>query len=351
MPTGWFVIEPPTSGVMPPALRRAKANFVGQQPTMGPLTPKLPKVLASLNGRVDPAGGISSKIARTKCSMAGTQTQYGTMGAKLRKPTANFAIENQGQMSASIKRTLSSLNGKETFTGALGSALRRAKATLAGSQNQSGSMISQVKKATASFTGNTPISVSYSAPFASVPTGMVTVRSAGSGNIGLNGSNLREGTAGASAFTYHIGILADVLGSSKFFTEVGAAGTNGTDRGIGAGASNDDGSLMVFCYAIGNGGAAAIYTKIGSTWTSRATDTSVQITALNDKIRLVPSVSAGVVTWTVYKNGVATSLTWTDSGHLADLPGTRPCIAFRHYDSFVTNYYSQGINSILATEI
>ena len=159
MPTGWFVIEPPTSGVMPPALRRAKAAFVGQQPTMGPLTPKLPKVLASLNGRVDPAGGIVSKMQRTKCSMAGTQTQYGTMGAKLRKPTANFAVENQGQMSASIKRTLSALNGKQTFTGALGSALRRAKATLAGSQNQSGAMISQSKRLASAFVGSTPLIV------------------------------------------------------------------------------------------------------------------------------------------------------------------------------------------------
>lgn len=174
MPTGWFVIEPPTSGVMPPALRRAKANFTGQQPFTGPLTPKLPKVLASLNGRVDPAGGISSKIQRTKCSMAGTQTQYGTMGAKLKKPTANFAVENQGQMSASIKRTLSALNGKQTFTGALGSALRRAKATLAGSQNQSGAMISQSKRLTAAMTGTLP---------------GITVNSTSAGNANTSNAN------------------------------------------------------------------------------------------------------------------------------------------------------------------
>lgn len=352
MPTGWFVIEPPTSGVMPPALRRAKANFVGQQPTMGPLTPKLPKVLASLNGRVGPAGGIAGKLKKCTAVMNGGQTFTGGMGASLKRMTFTGIVTNNGMMSAKMKRLTSVSTGLENFTGALGAALKRAKATIQAAQTQSGTMAAISKRVTATMAGEKTLAVvSYPGPFASVPSDLVDIKSpSGSGATTVNSGALREAASSASNGTYFtIGILPNVMPTTKFSTEVTLAAANGSDRGVGGGASNASGTAMVFCVLSGtvNG---QIFTIIGTTRTSRASF-NIKATAAGDVVTMVPTVDgSGIVTWTAWKNGVATGLTWTDTAGLVGLPGNRPVIVFRHAYSGA-QYYSPGISAITAREL
>ncbi|MDZ7886549.1 MAG: hypothetical protein U5N53_28255 [Mycobacterium sp.] len=61
------------------------------------------------------------------------------------------------------------------------------------------------------------------------------------------------------------------------------------------------------------------------------------------------TLSAGVWTWTVQKNGGAdiAALTWADSGHAIDLPGVKPGVAFRTQRSG-SNFYSRGVTNITA---
>lgn len=352
MPTGWFVVEPPTAGVLNPLMRRAKMNASGQTPYVGPFAASLKKPTAGMVGQVGPAGGITGKLKKCAAVMNGGQTFTGGMGASLKRTTFTGIVTNNGMMSAKMKRLTSASTGLENFTGALGAALKRAKATIQAAQVQSGTMAAISKRITTAMAGEKTLAVvSYPGPFASVPSGLVDIKSpSGSGATTVNSGALREAGSSASNGTYFtIGILPDSMPTNKFSTEVTLKGASSSDRGVGGGASNAAGTAMVFCVLSGtvNG---EIFTIIGTTRTSRASF-NIKATAAGDVVTMVPTVDgSGIVTWTAWKNGVATGLTWTDTAGLVGLPGNRPVIVFRHaYAS--AQYYSPGISAITAREL
>ena len=352
MPIGWRVIEPPVEATIQAKTKKPGFSAQGQQPAMGPMYALLKKRAASFNGRVDPAGGIVAKTK--KCSFTGTgkQTFVASMGMGLKKTTFSGSVVNQGVLGANVKKTAFTGAGKQNFTGALGAALKKAKATIAGAQTHAGTMAAISKRVTATMAGERSLAVvSYPGPFASVPSGLVDIKSpSGSGATTVNSGALREAASSASNGTYFtIGILPDVMPTTKFSTEVTLAAASGSNRGVGGGASNVAGTAMVFCVLSGtvNG---EIFTIIGTTRTSRASF-NIKATAAGDVVTMVPTVDgSGIVTWTAWKNGVATGLTWTDTAGLVGLPGNRPVIVFHH--AYVgAQYYSPGISAITAREL
>lgn len=156
MPTGWFVVEPPTAGVLNPLMRRAKMNASGQTPYVGPFAGSLKKPLAGMVGQVGPAGGIAGKLKKCTAVMNGGQTFTGGMGASLKRTTFTGIVTNNGMMSAKMKRLTSASTGLENFTGALGAAIKRAKATIQAVQIQSGTMAAISKRITTAMTGTVP---------------------------------------------------------------------------------------------------------------------------------------------------------------------------------------------------
>ena len=352
MPIGWVVKDPPVGGTLAAAIKKRTASMQGQQPTMGPLYSQLKKRTATMSGRVDPAGGIASSTKKLGMSANGTQTQMGSMAMSVKKPSFYGSIALQGSMSVGVKKTVATMVGNQPFTGALGASLKKAIAHLQGVHTQAGTMAASTKKRVATMVGKSS-QISYVAPFGAVPSGLFNIKSpSGSGSTALNGTTLREAGSTASNGTYYtVGVLPDKFEGAFFSVEVSAAANASTDRGIGGGCSNDDGTAIVFFTICGQGGVTAnIQTIIGTTRTSRATF-NIQSTLATDLLKLVPTIDgSGVVTWTMHKNGTATGLTWTDTGHAIDLPGKHPAIAFRHvYNG--GQFYSPGIDSMVAVDL
>ena len=77
------------------------------------------------------------------------------------------------------------------------------------------------KRVTATMAGEKTLAVvSYTGPFASVPSGLVDVKSpSGSGATTVNSGALREAASSASNGTYFtIGVLPDSMPTNKFST-------------------------------------------------------------------------------------------------------------------------------------
>lgn len=191
--------------------------------------------------------------------------------------------------------------------------------------------------------------ISYT--FTSKPAGTLDVAiDANAGASAINSNALREGASGTAGQYYlSAAVMPDVM-STLYSTTVTNAAQSTSRRGMGPGCFSADGTKGVFAILKGNTGAAAIYSWVGGAYAVQANQSGLYSTASTDQIALVPSVSAGVITWTVVKNGTPTALTWTDSGHLVDLPGTHPAACFLHeYSGY--QFYSPGISALAAADL
>jgi len=192
------------------------------------------------------------------------------------------------------------------------------------------------------------------ASFPTVPAGTVNVAcTPGAGAVTVTSNCLRDGNSTAANGTYwSLAVLPDDMGLDDFSTTVTNAGLDSSsDRGAGGGNASADGTVAVFAILCGTGKGVSgqIYTWVGGVLTSRASQLSVTWVQ-NNTAALVPAVSDGVVTWTLYKNGVATALTWTDDDHLVDLPGAHPVIGFRH--AYASGQYAgPGVKALMAQEL
>lgn len=200
--------------------------------------------------------------------------------------------------------------------------------------------------------GGGATSVSY-ASFPTKPAGIVDVAvTAGAGASTVSSNTLVEGNSAASTAGYNsVAVLPDVMASSLFAVTVtvGALSVAANNRGVGPGASSADGSVCVYARLASQSTTAAIFTCIGGVETQRASVAS-QLANTGDTITLTPTVTGGVVTWTATKNGapIGAGLSWEDSGHVVDLPGPHPAVAFRHQYSG-GQFTSRGVSALSAT--
>jgi len=189
--------------------------------------------------------------------------------------------------------------------------------------------------------------------FPTVPSGTVNVAlNSGAGAVQASSNTLQEGSCTASNATYRsAAVLPDSMATDLFWVEVKVGALSGAagDRNVGAGAFSADGTKGVVTLWPASSNTATIYSWAGGTLTQQASLGS-QAANTDALIRLVPSVSAGVVTWTIWLNGVPTSLTWTDSGHVVDLPGRHPAAGFRRAYNF-GQYPSRGVAALTAADI
>ncbi len=189
--------------------------------------------------------------------------------------------------------------------------------------------------------------------FPSVPSGTINVAlNSGAGSAQASSNTLQEANCTASNATYRsAAVLPESMATDLFWVEVtvGALSAAAGDRNTGAGAFSADGTVGVVTLWPASSNTATIYSWKSGTLTQQASLGS-QAANTGAKIRLVPSVSAGVVTWTAWLDGVPTALTWPDTGHLIDLPGRHPAAGFRRAYNF-GQYPSRGISALTAADI
>lgn len=189
--------------------------------------------------------------------------------------------------------------------------------------------------------------------FPSVPAGTVSVAlNSGAGSVQVSSNTLQEGNSAASNSGYYTAaVLPDAMATDVFAVEatVGALSGAAGDRGVGPGLFSADGTAGVMTFWPASSGTAYIHSRSGGAFTQRASVGS-QTANTGAVIRLVPTVSGGVVTWNVYLNGVLTGLSWVDSTHLVDLPGRHPAAVFRHQYNF-GQYPSRGISALTAFDL
>lgn len=175
---------------------------------------------------------------------------------------------------------------------------------------------------------------------------------AGAGAATVTSSALRESNGTTTNPSFSAYVFPEVMHTPLFSVTVGNAriGAVTSSRGIGGGMFSDDGTKGVFFIMTGNTIACRIYTYESGTLTVRGTSSNQFTTSGSDLIQLRPSVSAGVVTWNIFKNGVQQNANWTDSTHIMDLPGRRFGVCFRHEYSF-GHYPSPGIKSLMVEDI
>ncbi len=189
--------------------------------------------------------------------------------------------------------------------------------------------------------------------FPTVPSGTVNVAiTSGAGAVQATSNTLQEGSALASNGPYYsAAVLPDAMATDLFSVKVtvGALSGAAADRGVGPGVFSADGTKGVATVWQASSSTAVIRSWSGGSF---ATQGSLGSQAANagDIVELVPSVAAGVVTWTVHLNGTPTTLTWTDSGHLVDLPGRHPAAVFRRAYNF-GQYPSRGVAALTAADI
>ena len=205
---------------------------------------------------------------------------------------------------------------------------------------------------TPTLTVSAKVTTTY-ASFPNVPAGTVNVAlDNGAGAVRSSSNTLQEGNCSASNSTYRsAAVLPDSMATDLFWVEVKVGALSGAagDRNVGAGIFSADGTKGVVTLWPASSNTATIYSWAGGTLTQQASLGS-QVANTGALIRLVPSVSGGVVTWTVYLNGTPTALTWTDSSHVVDLPGRHPAAGFRRaYNA--GQYPSRGVAALTAADI
>jgi hypothetical protein len=173
---------------------------------------------------------------------------------------------------------------------------------------------------------------------------------AGAGATSVASGVLREGNSTASNATYITNTVWGVeMATDTYSSGVVNADLVTTDRAIGPSMSNADGSMAVFAYVRGNSSAAGIQTFKGGVRTGRATLGGLYSTNPGDVIELVSTESGGIYTYTVWKNGSATALAWTDSTGIIDAPVRWPGGAFVHI-YLGAQYASPGISGYSAAD-
>lgn len=200
--------------------------------------------------------------------------------------------------------------------------------------------------------GTTSLNYSFSS---GRPGGMVDVQTTAANGttptVIINGTTLREGSllSGSGGYNLH-SVMPDVMSitnSIAVSVTVGALDSAANNRAVGPGVFSADGSKGVYLRFASASSTASLITWNGTAETTQKTST--QTANSGTVIWLTGTLSAGTWSWTVKLNAGSdiAALTWADSGHVVDLPGYQPGIAFRTQRSG-SNFYSRGVTTITA---
>lgn len=168
----------------------------------------------------------------------------------------------------------------------------------------------------------------------------------------ISGVALREGamSSGSGGYNSHavMPYSMAITATISVTVTVGSLDAAANNRAVGPGIFSSDGSSGIYVRFASASSTASLITWNGTAETTR-TSLGSQVANTGDTITLTGTLSGGVWTWTVKKNGGADigSLTWADSGHAIDLPGSKVGVAFRHQYSG-SNFYSRGVTNIAA---
>ena len=342
MSTGWFVVEPPTAGVLNPLMRRAKMNASGQMPYVGPFAGSLKKPLAGMVGQVGPAGGIIGKLKKCTAVMNGGQTFTGGMGASLKRMTFTGIVTNNGNMSAKMKRLTSSSSGLQKFTGSLGAALKRAKATVQAAQIQSGVMAAISKRVTATMAGTAPLILTNTLSGNSFDTSFW-------GQNWNQGVNLSGGVVGCNPVGgyYGSGFHPAGITCKTQFSANGAF----VEAKVSSGVSDDRGAILYVGVDSPTAITKTIYLRILAQQSTNlfivnggtvlAQVNASDLTA-NDIWRFAWKKVGNDYVYKGYRNGVS-YISWTDTnGATFGVPGRYVAIGSSVIQKDFNNYYSQN---------
>jgi hypothetical protein len=174
----------------------------------------------------------------------------------------------------------------------------------------------------------------------------------GAGAVIVSGTTLQEGNSSTGSGGYDSAlVLPDVMAVTTTISvtvTIGSLGVSSNVRGNGGGVFSADGTKGVYLFIPSASGNCRVHSFASGTVTNRTVSTQVGVPG--DTVTLTGTLSAGVWTWTVKKNGGAdiAALTWADSGHAIDLPGPRVAPIFRHqYAS--GQLASRGVAALSAT--
>lgn len=196
-------------------------------------------------------------------------------------------------------------------------------------------------------------SYSYTFSGTTKPASIIDVAvDTGAGTTTVSGGVIREGNSKTTNATYFTASIWGVqMGTNYYSSTVNSGNLNSTNRFVGVGMSDATGDNIIFCAVPSqNGGYTSIIsTRIaGGARTTRATSTSTYVSG-TQTVALIPTISAGVYTYTVYVNNVS-KFSWTDSGGVFGVPGKYPCGMFGHIYSSA-QYGSPGISAYAAADI
>ncbi|WP_319456855.1 MULTISPECIES: GH39 family glycosyl hydrolase [unclassified Mycobacterium] len=275
------------------------------------------------------AGAVTAAVgARTTPAAAGAGAVAAIIGAGLAAAAAAV-----GTAAATVAA------GVTAAVAAAGSVAAAVAAGVTAAASGAGSVATALKiAATYVFTGSTKPTTLFTT-FASSSFG-------GDYSVSSGVANISAGPSTGAGVFFTGGIYKTPMIGPTHYSEVQWQGDgSSTDRGNGvAVASNAAGSACVLATGRSWAGSTAtqIFTLAGGTLTSRASGTTTWTT--NDKMRIVVTESGGVYTYTVFKNGTTTGISWTDSG-AAHTPGNYCGFALQGITSGGITYTPSGIKS------
>lgn len=181
MPTGWFVVQPPSSGLLrnnrkpvsvemagqqltdgsiaPIGLKKVSVAMSGQVPLHGPMNIELKKLIFAMNGEEKTFGGLAVTLPKLALDFE-QELNQGQMFVTMQPVKLAFALQTQGYVATQLATVDALLSSTQEITGALASRLQYARAIIAGAHQQDGVLTSALKKVVPAVVGDTvnPIS-------------------------------------------------------------------------------------------------------------------------------------------------------------------------------------------------
>ena len=129
MATGWYVVEPPTSGLLDAIKSQpARALMVGQNTYSGSLSASVKAALANFQGGQF-VSGVASMVGKpASASMNGVFFNSAILAATTKKATASMSgvSENRATLAAIITKATAALNGSQIAIGTIAATAKAA---------------------------------------------------------------------------------------------------------------------------------------------------------------------------------------------------------------------------------
>lgn len=191
MATGWFVVQPPSSGTLrnnrkpvsvqmaaaqltdgsiaPIVLDKIAVAMAGQHPLHGPMNIELDKLIFSMNGEEKTFGGIAVRLPKVSTTFE-QELISGGLFSTLKPIKLAAALQTEGGIAMTTARVAMSMASMQEYTGTLGAQLRAAQAIIAGAYQQDGTATVGLKKTTTAATGEVPVPQVISTAYAAGDT-------------------------------------------------------------------------------------------------------------------------------------------------------------------------------------